>query len=100
MERRGLLAEVKKLSHMYGWNAPAMDGLGYRQLRTYFQDGMTKEQAIERIKIETRQYAKRQMTWFKRNPDINWISRYSQAKRLVDAFVKENSPARTGTRGR
>lgn len=89
MVRRGLLSEVKKLAHKYGWNAPALDGLGYRQFRAYFRGGITKEQAIERIKIETRQYAKRQMTWFKRNPDIHWISTTIKAKRLIIDHIKE-----------
>ena len=43
----------------------------------------------ERLKKETKNYAKRQMTWFKRDKDINWCDNYNQAERLVEEFLKK-----------
>lgn len=48
--------------------------IGYKQLIPYFNNEASLEECIERIKTETRRYAKRQLTWFKRNKNINWIN--------------------------
>ncbi len=54
-------------------NCNALQTVGYKELFAYFDGLITKEEAIEQIIVNTRRYAKRQMTWFKRNPEINWI---------------------------
>lgn len=54
-------------------NCNALQTVGYKELFAYFDGLTTKEEAIEQIIVNTRRYAKRQMTWFKRNPEINWI---------------------------
>lgn len=87
MMRDGLLDEVKILAKRYEGNLPSMSGLGYKQLGQYLRGEMTLEQAVERITIETRQYAKRQMTWFKRDQSIHWVQNAQQAERLVRAFL-------------
>lgn len=87
MMRDGLLDEAERLSKRYDWNLPAMSGLGYRQLGAYLRGEVTLEQAVERIKIETRQYAKRQMTWFKRDQSIHWVQNARHAELLVRAFL-------------
>lgn len=87
MMHDGLLEETKRLAVTYGWSVPAMSGLGYRQLGAYLRGKMGLEQAVERITIETRQYAKRQMTWFKRDKDIRWIGTFAEAERLVREFL-------------
>ena len=51
----------------------ALQGIGYKQFAPYFAGEATLEQAVERIKIETRQFAKRQMSWFKREKRIRWM---------------------------
>ncbi len=51
----------------------ALDTVGYREFFEYFDGKLTKEECIEWIKIRTRQYAKRQMTWFKKDKDYHWI---------------------------
>lgn len=48
--------------------------IGYKELKPYFDGEATFEEAVESLKRETRRYAKRQLTWFRRNPDINWIN--------------------------
>lgn len=70
----GLVDEVKSLSEKYSWNLPSMSGIGYKQIGYYLRGEMTLEQAIELLKRDTRRYAKRQMTWFKRDPRIKWLT--------------------------
>ena len=67
----GLLEEVKKLLPLHHLNA--LQTVGYRELFDHLNGLFTLPQAIERIKINTRQYAKRQMTWFKKDTSIHWF---------------------------
>ncbi len=87
MMKRGLLNETRRLVKRYGFNAPAQDGLGYRQLIRHLKGELTLPEAVERIKIETRQYAKRQMTWFKRDESIHWVRTASAAEQLIRRFL-------------
>ncbi len=71
MLARGLVEEAKRL---YPYRAlPALQTVGYNELFEYFDGTLSLEQAIEKIKIHTRQYARRQMQWWKRNRDITWF---------------------------
>ncbi len=67
----GLVSEAEKLMPFNSCNALAT--VGYRELFDYFDKKTTLSEAIELIKIHTRQYAKRQMTWFRKTEGINWI---------------------------
>ncbi len=71
MMDEGLLAETKKLYAHKEVNA--LQTVGYRELFDYFDGKITLDFAIEEIKKNTRRFAKRQLTWFKRNEDINWF---------------------------
>jgi len=51
----------------------AANAIGYKELIPYFEGGMTLDECIALIKQETRRYAKRQLTWFRRNERIRWI---------------------------
>jgi len=75
MIKDGFIEEVKMLREMgYNENLNSMQGLGYKQINKYLNGIYTKEEAINLIKIETRHYAKRQMTWFRNKlEDIEWI---------------------------
>lgn len=70
----GLIEETKKLSQKYGWYLPSMSGIGYKQIDYYLRGEISLEEAVEIIKRDTRRYAKRQMTWFKGDKRIAWIS--------------------------
>lgn len=71
MMERGLLEEVKAL---YPWRQlNALQTVGYTELFDYLEQKHTLEKAVELIKTNTRQYAKRQMTWFRRDPGIQWF---------------------------
>ena len=87
MIANGLVDEVKKLSTKYSPDLPSMSGIGYAELNAHFNAHLTLEQAIDLIKTHTRQYAKKQMTWFRRNANIQWIDNYEKAKSLVDNFL-------------
>jgi tRNA dimethylallyltransferase len=71
MMEQGLLEEVKSLAPYRAHNA--LQTVGYRELFDYLDGKTTLETAIEEIKKNTRHYAKRQMTWFRKNPAIEWV---------------------------
>lgn len=74
MVEEGLVDEVKKLLDMgYGPNLKAMQSLGYRQMIEYLQGTKSFDDAIKDIQKETRRYAKRQFTWFRKEPGFLWI---------------------------
>lgn len=74
MMAEGLLKEVETLRKK-GMKAEytSMQAIGYKELFEYFEGNCTLEEAKEKIKQESRRYAKRQMTWLKRNKKINWL---------------------------
>jgi tRNA dimethylallyltransferase len=71
MMEQGLLQEVQQLLQYQQLNA--LQTVGYRELFDYLNGNISLSDAIERIKINTRQYAKRQMTWFKKDAAIKWM---------------------------
>ncbi len=74
MIQRGLIQEVEKILEKYNEFPTAMQGLGYKEVVQYLQGKLTKEEMIEKIKLETRRYAKRQMTWFRKNKQTIWLN--------------------------
>jgi tRNA dimethylallyltransferase len=75
----GLEQEVKQLADRYGWGVEPMKGIGYQQWQDYFAGGQSLEETRQRIISATNGLAKRQRTWFKRNPDIKWFGSAEQA---------------------
>jgi tRNA dimethylallyltransferase len=73
MVEAGLLDEVKSLVDEYGWDAPALDSIGYIEFKKYFEGEKSKKEQIQRVKYNSHAYARRQLTWFRRNEDINWL---------------------------
>lgn len=71
------------------WNFHAMSSLGYKQIGVYLRGEANLEEAVELIKRETRHYARRQMTWFKRDSRIHWIKNKKEAERLVRKFLEK-----------
>lgn len=72
MMEEGLEAEARQLYPLRHLNA--LQTVGYRELFDHFDGKCTLEESVEAIKAHTRQYAKRQMTWFKRDSGYRWIS--------------------------
>lgn len=73
MIEQGLIQEVKSIYEKYSKFPTAMQGLGYKEVVEYLKGNCTKEEMIETIKKETRRYAKRQLTWFRKNKEITWL---------------------------
>ena len=73
MMKQGLIEEVKELLKKYNEFPTAMQGLGYKEVVEYLNGKITEEEMIEKIKLETRRYAKRQITWFKKNKETIWL---------------------------
>lgn len=79
----GLLEEVRQL--MPYRHLPALNTVGYSELFAYMDGQMTLEEAVEKIKQHTRNYAKRQLTWLRREPDIHWV----EADEAAEARILE-----------
>lgn len=73
MIEQGLIEEVKQILEKYHTFPTAMQGLGYKEVVEYLEGSCTKEEMIEKIKKETRHYAKRQLTWFRKNKETIWL---------------------------
>ena len=74
MVQEGLLDEVRALlAKGLPQNATAMQAIGYKEFLGVLDGALTEPEAIELVKLRSRQYAKRQLTWLRRNPDIHWI---------------------------
>jgi tRNA dimethylallyltransferase len=83
MMKAGLLAEVKKLEPYKKQNA--LQTVGYRELFGHLIGDLSLEDAVEIIKINTRQYAKRQMTWFKKDAEVKWCEPdFEKVKSLIN----------------
>jgi tRNA dimethylallyltransferase len=93
MMAAGLEAEVRELlAAGYAPEGPALGTIGYRQIAAAVRDLMTRTEAVELAKRETRRLAKRQLTWFRRDPAIVWIDAeggVEQALRLFREFFAE-----------
>jgi len=75
MLEQGLATEVKRLLEQgFSPELKAMQSLGYQQINDYIQNKISLEQAQELIKQKTRNYAKRQLTWFRREPVDWWVN--------------------------
>ena len=74
MIEKGLVEEVKDLLRMgYGKNTVAMQGIGYKEIIFYLKGELTMDEAVYIIKRDSRHYAKRQMTWFRKIENVYWI---------------------------
>lgn len=74
----GLINEVQDLLKKYDNFPTAFQGLGYKEVKEYLDGKLTKEEMIEKIKQESRRYAKRQITWFKRYKNAIWLDGENQ----------------------
>ena len=89
MMNEGLLNEVRDLVKQgYSTSLPSMSGIGYRELVEHLEGKMSLEDAIDQIKQHTRNYARRQMTWFRRDKRIKWVTKRDEAETLIKKFLK------------
>ena len=84
MIENGLIKEVEDLLKKYDNFPTAMQGLGYKEVKEYLGGQISKEEMIEKIKQETRRYAKRQITWFKKNKQTIWLQGENGVRRNLE----------------
>ena len=73
MVEQGLLEEVRQLLQTLPRDATALQAIGYKEFLGVLEGERTEAEAIEEVKLRSRQYAKRQLTWLRRNPEIHWF---------------------------
>ncbi|MFH2063320.1 MAG: tRNA (adenosine(37)-N6)-dimethylallyltransferase MiaA, partial [bacterium] len=83
----GLLPESGRIFSRYGASARISTSLGYAQLVGYFSGQYGLEEAQRRIKRDTRHYARRQLTWLRRDRNIRWVSGLAEARKIVHKFI-------------
>ena len=91
MIENGLVQEVKELLKKYKEFPTAMQGLGYKEVVEYLNGNCSKEEMIEKIKLETRRYAKRQLTWFRKYDNIKWINGLDDIQNNIKIILEEYS---------
>ncbi len=89
MIKIGLVEETKKLFRKHSFNLPAMSGIGYFEIGQYLENKMSLDDAIQKMKYRTHHYARRQMTWFKRDGRIEWVGSYKEAEKPVKHFLEK-----------
>jgi len=87
MVATGLVNEVRRLRDKFGCDGEAMTGIGYRQVCAFLDGSRPLADAIEETKKATRAYAKRQMTWFRRDDRVRWVERVEDAFEIVEASI-------------
>jgi tRNA dimethylallyltransferase len=78
----GLIEETQELLKKYGNSASPLSSLGYKQALQFIRRELTREQAILAAQQAHRNYAKRQMTWFRREPDVHWLHGFGDEKHI------------------
>ena len=92
MIENGLLEEAEDFYNIPA-DKTACQAIGYKELAPYFRDELTLEDCVEKLKLETRHYAKRQLTWFRKNENVNWIypDDYANSQEMYnDVFLMIN----------
>lgn len=88
MFRQGLTEEVNSLSDKYSFDIQAMQAIGYKEFKEYFDGSIDIDTLKEKIKKNTRNYAKRQMTWFRRYADIKWFNPLTQYEEGIEYVMR------------
>ena len=88
MIEQGLIDEVKEIYQKYKEFPTAMQGLGYKEVVEYLNGKTTKEEMIDKIKQETRRYAKRQLTWFRKNKQTTWLDAQDELQNNIKIILE------------
>jgi tRNA dimethylallyltransferase len=92
----GITEEVREALKRGGAPQVPLEALGYRQARAYVEGNMTREEAIRETQAQTRQYAKRQMTWFRREADVEWFDGFGDDPPVEQQVFRWLASAVTG----
>ena len=93
MIKDGLIDEVRRLIKHQSWNSPVMQSIGYHEFKNFFENKINLTKVQESITKNTLSYTRRQMTWFKKDKTIHWVSSEPEAENLVSNFLKNQTPA-------
>ena len=95
MMQQGLVQEVEKLREMGGRRGMvSMQGLGYKEILDYLNGEISLEEAVYQLKRDTRHFAKRQLTWFKRERQVRWLNWEDfsfQQEKMLDYILKDSA---------
>jgi tRNA dimethylallyltransferase len=83
----GLIDETKQLLEKYGEAARPLDSIGYKQVVQFLQGELDLTNLVPVVQQAHRNYAKRQITWFRREPDVNWISGFGDQPEVVEQAI-------------
>lgn len=89
MIEQGLIQEVDNILKKYKEFPTSMQGLGYKEVVEYLRGDVTREEMIDIIKSDTRKYAKRQLTWFRRYKNIKWLNGLEDTNKNVEIILGE-----------
>ncbi|GAC1370810.1 MAG: tRNA (adenosine(37)-N6)-dimethylallyltransferase MiaA [Candidatus Saccharimonadales bacterium] len=89
MLEEGFMQEVRQIGEKYGWDSPALDVIGYRAFKGLLVGTKTLEEAKADFARGDMALYKKQVTWFKRNPDIRWVDTPDDALKLAQEFLAE-----------
>lgn len=90
MVQAGLIEEVERLYKKYGKEMlTSMQAIGYKEVLEYIEGKITKEKMVEKVKMETRRYAKRQITWFKKIENITWLDGLNSIQNNIKIILEE-----------
>jgi len=87
MFENGLVEETERLVRKYGASAGPLASLGYKQAVQLLRGELTRDQALQAAQQAHRNYAKRQMTWFRREPDVIWINGFGDDAAIQQGVV-------------
>ena len=96
MLKNGLLEEAEEFYNIPA-DKTACQAIGYKELAPYFRGDLALEDCVEKLKLETRHYAKRQLTWFRKNENVNWVypddyenpqDMYNYLFSMIDNFLR------------
>ena len=85
---QGLIEEVQKIYSKYNKFPTAMQGLGYKEVLEYLEGKCNKQEMIDKIKQETRRYAKRQLTWFRKNKQTIWLDGQEKVQNNIEIILE------------
>ena len=92
MFAQGLIEETQNLLQKYGESARPLSSIGYKQVVELIAGKLTREEAVRAVQQAHRNYAKRQITWFRREPDVKWIVGFGDERSVIEqsiSFIRE-----------
>lgn len=89
MLQKGLVQEVENICKKYNEFPTAMQGLGYKEVVEYLEGQATYEEMVEKIKMESRRYAKRQLTWFRKYENLTWLNGLEAIEKNIDIIINK-----------